>query len=126
MTNCLSRPVPAAPTPTDSSEIRTLRKQVESIIVQSSWKMVFASTDAEIDRLKADMQEEATGLGCDKVREADMSELSSATRTARRSPSSRARTSVLSAVTDSRCQVCRCRRSMTGRRFRAIDTWLPA
>jgi hypothetical protein len=64
--------VPAAPTPTDSSEIRTLRKQVESIIVQYSWKMVFASTDAEFDRLKADMQEEATGLGCDKVREADM------------------------------------------------------
>ncbi|RXZ67925.1 extracellular solute-binding protein [Agromyces albus] len=59
-------------TPTDSSEIQTLRKQVEPIVVQYSWKMVFAGTDAEFDQLKADMQEEAKGLGYDKVLEVDL------------------------------------------------------
>ncbi|MBT2499701.1 ABC transporter substrate-binding protein [Agromyces sp. ISL-38] len=59
-------------TPTDSSEIQTLRKQVEPVIVQYSWKMVFAGSDAEFDQLKADMQAEAKGLGYDKVLEVDL------------------------------------------------------
>ncbi|MDQ0577197.1 extracellular solute-binding protein [Agromyces albus] len=59
-------------TPTDSSEIQTLRKQVEPVIVQYSWKMVFAGSDAEFDQLKADMQAEAKGLGYDEVLEVDL------------------------------------------------------
>jgi multiple sugar transport system substrate-binding protein/putative aldouronate transport system substrate-binding protein len=59
-------------TPTDSSEIQTLRKQVEPVIVQYSWQMVFASSDAEFDKLKAEMQAEAKGLGYDKVLEVDL------------------------------------------------------
>ncbi len=59
-------------TPSDSSEIQTLRKQVEPIIVQYSWKMVFANTDAEFDQLQSDMQDEAKGLGYDKVLDVDM------------------------------------------------------
>ena len=58
--------------PADSSEIETLRNQVKAIIVQESWKMSFASSDAEFESLLAGMQETAKGLGYDQVLEVDM------------------------------------------------------
>lgn len=58
--------------PADSSEIETLRNQVKAIIVQESWKMSFASSEAEFDSLLAGMQETVKGLGYDKVLEVDM------------------------------------------------------
>ncbi len=58
--------------PADTSEIETLRNQVKAIIVQESWKMSFASSDAEFESLLAGMQETAKGLGYDQVLEVDM------------------------------------------------------
>ena len=58
--------------PTDSSEIETLRNQVKATIVQTSWQMVFAESDAQFDSLLSSMQETAKGLGYDKVLEVDM------------------------------------------------------
>ena len=49
-----------------------LRNQVKAIIVQESWKMSFASSDAEFESLLAGMQETAKGLGYDQVLEVDM------------------------------------------------------
>ncbi|RXZ67924.1 ABC transporter substrate-binding protein [Agromyces albus] len=58
--------------PTDPSEIETLRNQVKAVIVQYSWKMSFAASEAEFEQLKSQLQEEAEGLGYDKVLEFDM------------------------------------------------------
>lgn len=59
-------------TPTDSSEIETIRNQVKAIIVQRSWKMSFAGSGSEFDSLLADMQKTADGLGYQKVLAVDM------------------------------------------------------
>jgi putative aldouronate transport system substrate-binding protein len=59
-------------TPTDDSEIETLRNQVKVTIVEHSWKMAFAKDDAEFDALLAEMQETANGLGYEKVLEVDL------------------------------------------------------
>jgi putative aldouronate transport system substrate-binding protein len=59
-------------TPTDTSEIETLRNQVKATIVEHSWKMVFAKDEAEFDSLLAQMQETANGLGYEKVLEFDL------------------------------------------------------
>ncbi|MFC8798361.1 ABC transporter substrate-binding protein [Promicromonospora sp. NPDC057138] len=59
-------------TPTDSSEIETLRNQVKATIVEHSWKMAFAKDEAEFDALLAEMQETANGLGYEKVLEVDL------------------------------------------------------
>ncbi len=59
-------------TPTDSSEIQTIRNQVKAIIVQQSWKMSFAKDDAEFGSLLSDMQKTTEGLGYAKVLEVDM------------------------------------------------------
>ncbi|MEU4386543.1 ABC transporter substrate-binding protein [Promicromonospora sp. NPDC023805] len=59
-------------TPTDDSEIETLRNQVKVTIVENSWKMAFAKDDAEFDALLAEMQETANGLGYEKVLEVDL------------------------------------------------------
>jgi len=59
-------------TPTDDSEIETLRNQVKATIVEHSWKMAFAKDEAEFDSLLAEMQETANGLGYEKVLEVDL------------------------------------------------------
>ncbi len=58
--------------PADSSEIETLRNQVKAVIVQYSWQMVFANSDAQFDSLLKELQDTASGLGYDKVLEVDM------------------------------------------------------
>jgi len=59
-------------TPTDSSEIETIRNQVKAIIIQQSWKMSFANSDSELESLLSDMQKTADGLGYQKVLAVDM------------------------------------------------------
>ncbi|MGN8025337.1 ABC transporter substrate-binding protein [Microbacterium sp. 22242] len=59
-------------TPTDSSEIQTLRNQIKAVIIQYSWQMAFAKDDAEFTSLKKELQEKAKGLGYDKVLKVDM------------------------------------------------------
>ncbi|QNU68444.1 extracellular solute-binding protein [Ruminiclostridium herbifermentans] len=58
--------------PAEDSEIKTLRGQCRSIIVEYSWKMVFASSDDEFYSLQKEMQETVKGLGYDKVLAIDM------------------------------------------------------
>ena len=58
--------------PAEDAEISTLRSQCKSIIVETSWKMVFAKDEAEFNSLLADMQETVKGLGYDQVLEYDM------------------------------------------------------
>ncbi|MFC4631993.1 ABC transporter substrate-binding protein [Promicromonospora alba] len=66
-------------TPTDDSEIETLRNQVKATIVEHSWKMAFAKDEAEFDALLAEMQETANGLGYEKVLEVDLASAKSQT-----------------------------------------------
>lgn len=58
--------------PAESSEISTIRGQVKAIIVEYSWRAVFAKNQAEFDALFAEMQKTAKGLGYDQVLEFDM------------------------------------------------------
>ncbi len=58
--------------PADDSEIEAIRSQVKASIIEHSWKMVFAKSDAEFDSLLADMQKTVDGLGYAKVLEFDM------------------------------------------------------
>lgn len=58
--------------PAEDSEIKTLRGQCKAIIIEYSWKMVFASSEAEFDNLQKKMQETVKGLGYDKVLAVDM------------------------------------------------------
>ncbi len=59
-------------TPTEDSEITTLRGQCKSIIIENSWKMVFAENEAEFNSLLKEMQDIVIGLGYDKVLAVDM------------------------------------------------------
>lgn len=58
--------------PAEDSEITTLRGQCKAIIVEYSWKMVFASSDEEFESLQKEMQKTVKGLGYDKVLAVDM------------------------------------------------------
>lgn len=58
--------------PTDPSTIEAQRNQVKEVIVQTSWQMVFASSEAEFNSLWESMQKTAKGLGYDDVLEFDM------------------------------------------------------
>lgn len=58
--------------PAETAEISTLRSQCKAIIVENSWKMVFAKNADEFNSLLADMQKIVEGLGYDQVLEYDM------------------------------------------------------
>jgi len=58
--------------PENSSEITIMRTQCRSIVVDYSWKMVFASDEAEFYNLRKEMQEKAKALGYDTVYEEDL------------------------------------------------------
>ncbi|MGN1147869.1 MAG: extracellular solute-binding protein [Lachnospiraceae bacterium] len=58
--------------PTESSEIFTMRSQCKSIIVEYSWKMIFAKDEEEFDSLLATMQDKVRSLGFDEVLAVDM------------------------------------------------------
>ncbi len=57
----------AAPT-----EIDTLRNQCKAIIIENSWKMVFAKDEATFNSLLAEMQNTVKGLGYDDVLKFDL------------------------------------------------------
>lgn len=58
--------------PEEDSQITTLRGQIKAVIVENSWKMVFAKDEAEFNSYLKTMQDTANGLGFDQVLEYDM------------------------------------------------------
>ncbi|MGN6446409.1 ABC transporter substrate-binding protein [Amnibacterium sp.] len=58
--------------PQDTAEIQTLRNQIKSVIVQASWRMAMATSDADFESQLKDMQSTAKGLGYEKVLAVDM------------------------------------------------------
>ncbi len=58
--------------PAEDSEISTLRGQCRAIIIENSWKMVFAANVDEFNSLLKEMQDTVIGLGYDKVLAVDM------------------------------------------------------
>lgn len=54
-------------TPQETSEITTLRSQCKAIIIENSWKMVFAKDEAEFYSYLKNMQDTVKGLGYDDV-----------------------------------------------------------
>ena len=51
----------------ESSDITTLRSQCKAVIVEYSWKAVFAKNEAEFKNMIKTMQDTVTGFGYDKV-----------------------------------------------------------
>lgn len=51
----------------DSTEIETLRAQVKAVIVENTWKAIFAATDEECEEHIQTMIETAKGLGYDEL-----------------------------------------------------------
>ncbi|MBQ6807275.1 MAG: extracellular solute-binding protein [Lachnospiraceae bacterium] len=58
--------------PPESSEITTIRNQCRNIIVDYSWKMVFAKDEATFYSLQEEMQTSARSLGYEQVLAEDM------------------------------------------------------
>lgn len=58
--------------PAATSEIDTLRAQCKAVIIENSWKMVFAKDEAEFNSLLENMQTTVKGLGYDDVLAFDM------------------------------------------------------
>lgn len=58
--------------PEESTDIKVLRNQCKAVIIDRSWKMVFAEDEAEFDSLLKDMQDTANGLGYADVLAVDM------------------------------------------------------
>ncbi len=58
--------------PEESSDITVLRSQCKAVIIDRSWKMVFADNEAEFDRLLKDMRDTVNGLGYEQVLAVDM------------------------------------------------------
>lgn len=53
--------------PEYSTDDSTIKEQCKQVIVQDSWRMVFAADEAEFDSILKEMQETVTGLGYDQV-----------------------------------------------------------
>ena len=58
--------------PEASSDITTLRNQCKTVIVDDSWKMVFAKDETEFESILKHMQDTVKGLGYEEVLELDM------------------------------------------------------
>ena len=58
--------------PDESSQISTLRGQVKTEIVNTSWKAVFAKDDNEFNSLMDEMRSKVDGLGFKQVLDVDM------------------------------------------------------
>ena len=59
-------------TPGESAEITTMRNQCKRIIVEYSWKMIFAEDQKEYDALFVSMRDKVRSLGYDEVCAIDM------------------------------------------------------
>lgn len=58
--------------PVESAEIATLRAKCKAIIVDTSWQMIYASTDSEFYSLLESMQKKVSALGYEKVLDFDI------------------------------------------------------
>lgn len=58
--------------PAEDSEITTLRGQCKAIIIEYSWRMVFAADENEFNSLLKEMQDTVMGLGYEQVLAVDM------------------------------------------------------
>ncbi len=58
--------------PEETSDITTLRNQCKAVIVDNSWKMVFAADEDEFNSYLKDMQDTVKGLGYEDVLAVDM------------------------------------------------------
>lgn len=58
--------------PEENSDISTLRNQCKTVIVDDSWKMVFAKNVDEFNSILKEMQDTLKGLGYDEVLKLDM------------------------------------------------------
>lgn len=58
--------------PEETSDITTLRNQCKAVIIDRSWKMVFAENETEFNSLLKDMQETVNGLGYADVLAVDL------------------------------------------------------
>lgn len=58
--------------PMESSEISTMRSQCTTIILDYSWRMIFAEDEEAFDALLATMQEKVKSLGYDEVYAVDL------------------------------------------------------
>lgn len=56
----------------ETSEVSTIRKQCNKLIVSYSWNMVFASSEEEFNRLWANLKANVTSLGYNDVLEIDL------------------------------------------------------
>lgn len=59
-------------TPEESIDIQTLRSQIKEVIKEYSWRMVFATDEAEFESLLTTMQDTCYGLGYEDVLAHDM------------------------------------------------------
>lgn len=60
------------PVAEETNEILAIRSQCKKVIVDTSWKMVFAKDEQEFDRLQKEMKEKLDSLGYESVLEHDM------------------------------------------------------
>lgn len=58
--------------PIETLEVTTVRSQCKSVIVDYSWRMVFAKDEAEFYSLLKEMQDTVISLGYEQVLEADI------------------------------------------------------
>lgn len=58
--------------PAEDSEIATIRTQINSTVVEYSWKAVFARDEAEFNEYIKQMQDVVNGLGYERILEIDM------------------------------------------------------
>ena len=58
--------------PEESSDITTLRGQCKAVIVDDSWKMIYAKDETEFNSILKHMQDTVKGLGYEQVLEVDM------------------------------------------------------
>jgi putative aldouronate transport system substrate-binding protein len=58
--------------PVETSDIAALRSQCKAVIIEYSWKMIFADNDNEFNSLLKDMQETVRGLGYEQVIKVDL------------------------------------------------------
>lgn len=59
-------------TPEYETDIQTIKEQCKAVIVENSWRMVFARNQEEFDALLKDMRATVNGLGYKKALDVDM------------------------------------------------------
>ena len=52
---------------TMSDDLKTIENQIKTVVTQYSWKMIFASSQAEFNSDYNDMVSQANGLGASKI-----------------------------------------------------------